>query len=348
MALRKHAEQLLAKLTMLYLLSRGLIRRMWADSGVEPRPATLAPHKDFELYCAMRQIGDKICRIATKHGRTFQWQGLLNPSWRQTDRGLFIQRRYGIPNVLWTPWGEYLLFSSLDGSGWEEVWKEVATLLGAGDPQPDMEMGSLSEPVYAITRFESRPLPSPVFVQRSREGRKSTQDLTADWSKLTTEFLLYDFRLFCTVQRIGERIRAMAAKHRLHCTWLGSLHPLMHQTDSGLFIERIRGVPTILWTPWGQYIMFYSADLNWDEAWKELAELLGTTPYTPREREPGETRFIRQRSVEFSCLGSLSSVNKCEDQTVPMSIHYRRWRGEMSSADEVEAAWSKLTARYKQ
>lgn len=144
---------------------------------------------DFELYCAVRQIGDRICEIAKKHGCWFEdWRSESpNTCYNQTASGLFIEHYYGGVNKLWTPWGCYDFIGGSSGK-WDEVWKEVAELLGATllSPEVTNSMGAIG-PVFTVNKFEERTLPQSVLLDR--HSYDSSADVTAAWNKLSAQYL---------------------------------------------------------------------------------------------------------------------------------------------------------------
>lgn len=143
---------------------------------------------DFDLYCTVRQIGDRIYQTALKHGCWLDDRRTESPATvrMQTASGLFIEHYYGSPNKLWTPWGLWTFIGSSAGR-WQEVWKEVAEILGA-TPHTDNAINSMDQfrPVFAITKFGEKPLPKAVELNRRHYVR--TETVMAAWEKLTARY----------------------------------------------------------------------------------------------------------------------------------------------------------------
>lgn len=138
---------------------------------------------DFELFCAVHEIGERVRQILAKHGCHVPGRNDLCPTDRQTLSGLFIEHSYGSLNRLWTPWGQWR-FAGMTADDCSEAWKEIAELLGATlhIPRTTTEWGVIG-PVYAITRFGEKEL--PVAMSTPWSNFVASDDVCAVWSKFT-------------------------------------------------------------------------------------------------------------------------------------------------------------------
>lgn len=124
---------------------------------------------DQELYQTARNIADYILSLKTKELWMQDWRKEApNPFNSQTQQGLFLEMYYGLPNRLWTPWGEWNFGGS--GSGyWEVTHPKILQRLGAVEYQPLRHTKSREHgPVYALHEFDGVSLPEPIERQRNQ------------------------------------------------------------------------------------------------------------------------------------------------------------------------------------
>lgn len=72
---------------------------------------------DAEFSAAIK-IGDIFHEIAKKHNLWAQdlRHESVNPFYNRIEQGLFLEFYYGVPNKLWTPWGQYRFCGSAAGN----------------------------------------------------------------------------------------------------------------------------------------------------------------------------------------------------------------------------------------
>ena len=106
-----------------------------------------------------------------------------NPFYSQTESGLFLEEYYGMPNVLWTPWGKLHIGESGHsfGNGWEKIMTQLLPRLGAS-VYKSLERTSMGEfgPVYALTKIDDLELPPPIA--RTRDEYWNYSDACAAWA----------------------------------------------------------------------------------------------------------------------------------------------------------------------
>ncbi|MBS3168216.1 hypothetical protein J4216_03770 [Candidatus Woesearchaeota archaeon] len=126
--------------------------------------------KDLVLFRAALRVGEIIFEYVVKDKRIWledrRGDG-INPLYDQTEEGLFLEGHYGRPTSLWTPWGNYRIGGSGEGS-WKEHMDDLLGRLGAIEtiPLKTTHMGDFG-PVYAINKIDAFPLPEPRLRERS-------------------------------------------------------------------------------------------------------------------------------------------------------------------------------------
>lgn len=143
---------------------------------------------DFALYCIARQIADRLCAIALKHGCElidYRHRDADAVCWPTSD-GLFLDYTFG-DLLLWTPWGTWGFLSLTDYVP-DRVREEVEELLGARLHRAEEceSIGLLQGPIFAITRFAGKALPKAVEMDES--NCRSVQEITAAWKTLTARY----------------------------------------------------------------------------------------------------------------------------------------------------------------
>jgi hypothetical protein len=104
-----------------------------------------------------------------------------NPYYNQTAAGLYLELYYGMPNRLWTPWGQHHLGGS--GSGrWDDVAAMLVKRLGGAlyrERKYEPSIGAIGE-VYALCEVDGSPL--PVASLRPREAFVDYHDCKRSWN----------------------------------------------------------------------------------------------------------------------------------------------------------------------
>lgn len=123
---------------------------------------------NIHLFRQMRAIADMIFEYAeTDPGlRTARpWledrrQEGVNPYYRQTESGLFLELYYGQPGSIWSPWGKWGMAGS--GSGDWTSLPEILRRLGASERIP-LKVNDQGEfgPTYSLHEFDGVALPEP-------------------------------------------------------------------------------------------------------------------------------------------------------------------------------------------
>ena len=163
----------------------------------EPKLEDLGPVDsltDLARYTQARRIGDIVFEHATrKAGQPGEgiwmedWRKQeVNPYYRQTHRGIFLEQYYSSPSILWTPWGEYHIGGS--GTGWpEERRQAVLDSLKATlhKPAVNNEMGTIG-PIYAVHEVDGIELPDPV--ERPRSLYVPYEEVKETWKSLTQQY----------------------------------------------------------------------------------------------------------------------------------------------------------------
>jgi len=150
--------------------------------------------KDFDRYTQARKVGDivfeQVTRKAGQRGEGIwmeDWREQeVNPFYRQTHRGFFLEQYYSSPSILWTPWGEYHIGGS--GSGWpEEPRQAVLNKLGVTLHKPEVnnEMGTIG-PIYAVHEVDGVALPNPI--ERPRSQFAPYEEVKTAWKSLTQQY----------------------------------------------------------------------------------------------------------------------------------------------------------------
>lgn len=108
-----------------------------------------------------------------------------NPYYNQTASGIFMERYYGLPSSLWTPWGKWNIGGSGTGSQkWDEVMELLHDRLGITVYKPvrNESIGTIG-PVYFVTKVDDQVLPPPV--ELARGNYQSYDDVNKAWAELT-------------------------------------------------------------------------------------------------------------------------------------------------------------------
>jgi len=93
-----------------------------------------------------------------------QRAGGVNPFFKQTDNGLFLEMYYGSPNKLWTPWGQWDFggSSSHSGSQQDQAVEAIFERVEVGVYQEERvsRMGHHG-PVHTVLSVDGEHLPEP-------------------------------------------------------------------------------------------------------------------------------------------------------------------------------------------
>ncbi len=170
------------------------------------------------LFECVKTDGGK--RVLMKDARTGGCADIFPQ--HQTHRGLFLEVRGGVPNRLWTPWGEYRFGGA--GRKWDDAMLDsVLERLGAtvfADPGANNGAGETGQ-IYALHKLDKEPLPDPVL----REGfGRSHLDCESAWGRLG---VLYSERHPGAQagagkpgprarKRRGDRLTQQEVEHRLY------------------------------------------------------------------------------------------------------------------------------------
>jgi hypothetical protein len=124
--------------------------------------------------------------------------------------------------------------------------------------------------------------------------------------------------------------------------WLEDLsfcnpNPTRKQTKSGLYIELVDGKPACLWTPWGEWDCWGDGAGNWNHNMIRFLARLGASKYLPSKNL---RRFYR------NSLGSIFSIKKVDDTTLPKSIMYLS-SNEFKHPEDVLNSWKSLKDCYE-
>lgn len=118
---------------------------------------------DFQIYLSIRQIVDLVfTKLAKYDGTTVAGKGLsiwledrrsegVNPFYGQTASGLFLELYYGLPSIIYTPWGKWGFAGG--GSGFfEEFVQDLLVDLSPVSVHSSLIRTDMGEfgPVYAI------------------------------------------------------------------------------------------------------------------------------------------------------------------------------------------------------
>jgi len=143
---------------------------------------------------------------------------------------------------------------------------------------------------------------------------------------------LRDFDLFVAARKIADLVHSYPNDQ----LWMldrrnAAPNPYYKQTESGLFLEMYYGLPSRLWTPWGEWHFGGSGSGDWDPVHPVILARLGATEYQP----------------EMGYIGPVYAIHRVDgDITLPDPI-VRPHEQYMSYKDAL-AAWEQMTARYQQ
>jgi hypothetical protein len=156
----------------------------------QPNPEDLGPKDslhDLERYTQARKIADLVFQYTSEDSQVDdRREEEANPYYNQTHRGFFLEQYYGLPNKIWTPWGEYGFGGS--GSGWDKkTLDKILQRLGATlhKPLKREEYGEVG-PIYALHKIDDIELPDPV--ERPRKAYIPYKESKDAWRKLTKEY----------------------------------------------------------------------------------------------------------------------------------------------------------------
>jgi hypothetical protein len=125
--------------------------------------------------------------VYIKESETRLWMERRNESpndfYDQTTSGLFLELYYGMPSILWTPWGKYNLGGS--GSGrWEIVVSKLVERLGGTlhrAQRYEPSWGEIGE-VYALSKIDDLAL--PLALVRPRDEYMPYEEAKRSWAEI--------------------------------------------------------------------------------------------------------------------------------------------------------------------
>ena len=126
-----------------------------------------------ELYSAKRRVADLVIEIAEKINSTSSGIEIdfkdrktneVNPCYKKTNQGIYLQLCNGNPKFIWSPWGKWNFIEIITSDG--DATSTLMNML-----QEQVELKKYSEetrssrgsygPVYAITSIDGMALPTP-------------------------------------------------------------------------------------------------------------------------------------------------------------------------------------------
>lgn len=137
------------------------------------------------LFKQMNRVADLVLSYVTCDRRLGdQRKEPVNPFYNQTESGLYLEAYYGLPSILWTPWGKWS-FSGWGSGDWDPVWPELIQRLGATVFRPLIVDNILGEfgPIYALHSIDAEPLPEPKL--RMKDTFLEYNTVKEAWTSLT-------------------------------------------------------------------------------------------------------------------------------------------------------------------
>lgn len=93
------------------------------------------------------------------------WPDGPNPYYNQTSTGLFLQLSYGLPSLLWTPWGGQLIRGSAwtFGTSADDIVAAMLPRLGAELYREGLEIFGDIGAIYSLSKVDDLQLPAAVM-----------------------------------------------------------------------------------------------------------------------------------------------------------------------------------------
>jgi len=146
--------------------------------------------EDKQLFRLIEKIANMAYEYSSsKDGHTpWFYERRINPFYKQTQQGFFIELYYGAPSKIWTPWGKWSFWIT-DTDNWDNRTKKMLERLGAVEFQPlesTIEYGDVG-PVYSLSKVDEVTLPKAMI--RSKENYLSYEQAHDVWNQLKQNFL---------------------------------------------------------------------------------------------------------------------------------------------------------------
>lgn len=112
----------------------------------------------------------------------------VNPLYRQTASGLFLELNFETPNKLWTPWGEWKCWGTSTGN-WKDTITPILERLRAVihlEMDESQRYGDFG-PVYAITMVDGILLPPAL--ERPRSKYLPEDVVESAWEELKQSYM---------------------------------------------------------------------------------------------------------------------------------------------------------------
>ena len=114
----------------------------------------------------------------------------IDPRFRQTEAGLFLEFDRGIPFALWTPWGWFRFRGDAWGN-WEKLNPTILQRLGTtffDKVEGTLPLGGIfADPVYAVHQIDGIKLPEPVL--READDFISYDQAKKEWREMMARYL---------------------------------------------------------------------------------------------------------------------------------------------------------------
>lgn len=227
----------------------------------------------------------------------------------------------------------------LIGPGLVMAWELNLATRGL-DPVSNAFIGSMFNQVVDVIA------PDELVVQEAKEFRQAVLDklkakrITAEPSldELGEEDGLNDFERYLQVRRIGDIVHYYIDQDRENDIHMGDRreeepNPYYNQTHRGFYLEFYYGMPSKLWTPWGEKAIGGSGGGgSFEQASAKILEALGAKLVVPGIQ------------YDYGYKGPIYSLHTLDGVDLPEPV--QRPRSQFREYKDVKQAWLDLTTQY--